>query len=295
MKSKNKLLIALLAVIAVIALEAGLFLRNVDNDSPSNNLQATVSNHAQSADNPENTENPENTDSQDDSNELSGHIGVSKPLIGSKDKLTDPNTIQAPSVPAEKHIIAFPYTDPSTGLTFSTLSAYSGIYLEDGSDQSTDNVAVLVVQNTTGSDVEYASITLTSDDQTYTFEGSVIPKGQSIVLQEKNQKSYDNTAFNNCDAQTAEVSGFEQSSNCIFYTENDNGSISVTNTSSSMIPCVRVFYKFFMEDEDAYVGGITYNAKITDLSAGQTITITPSHYTSGFSKVVMVRTYDSAQ
>jgi hypothetical protein len=47
-----------------------------------------------------------------------------------------------------------------------------------------------------------------------------------------------------------------------------------------------------MEDTHAYVGGITYTAKISNLKANESIVITPSHYASGASKVMMVRTYD---
>ena len=77
--------------------------------------------------------------------------------------------------------------------------------------------------------------------------------------------------------------------------ENDSGALEVTNLTGAELPCVRVFYKFYMPSEDIYVGGIAYVAKIVDLQAGQSQTIIPSHYLSGSSKVVMVRTYDSAE
>lgn len=47
-------------------------------------------------------------------------------------------------------------------------------------------------------------------------------------------------------------------------------------------------------DCSANVGGITYTAKITNLNAGASQTITPSHYLKGSSKIMMVRTYDTA-
>ena len=68
----------------------------------------------------------------------------------------------------------------------------------------------------------------------------------------------------------------------------------VPNLTDQKIPAVRIFYKFYMEDEAAYVGGITYTAKITNLDAGTSQTITPSHYLKGSSKIMMVRTYDTA-
>jgi hypothetical protein len=48
-----------------------------------------------------------------------------------------------------------------------------------------------------------------------------------------------------------------------------------------------------MEDVKVSVGGITYTSKITELKAGETRIITPSHYDKDVSRVMMVRTYDT--
>ena len=77
--------------------------------------------------------------------------------------------------------------------------------------------------------------------------------------------------------------------------ESGNQSLTVTNLTDQIIPAVRIFYKFYMEEEDAYVGGISYTAKITNLEAGGTQTVTPSHYMEGSSRIMMVRTYDTAE
>lgn len=50
-----------------------------------------------------------------------------------------------------------------------------------------------------------------------------------------------------------------------------------------------------MEDENTYVGGITYTAKITNLQAGDSQIIQPSHYLKDSSRIMMVRTYDTAE
>jgi hypothetical protein len=48
-----------------------------------------------------------------------------------------------------------------------------------------------------------------------------------------------------------------------------------------------------MDDVDVYVGGITYTAKILDLAAEGSVVVKPSHYYSGFSKILMIKTYDT--
>ena len=74
-------------------------------------------------------------------------------------------------------------------------------------------------------------------------------------------------------------------------TDNGDNSLTVTNLTQEPIVCVRVFYKYYMEDLDVYVGGIAYTAKVTDLQPGEEVQIIPSHYAAGSSRIVMVRTY----
>ena len=77
--------------------------------------------------------------------------------------------------------------------------------------------------------------------------------------------------------------------------ETEDGQLEVTNRSSQDLPCVRLFYKFYMSDEDVYVGGITYTAKLVDLAAGESALVRPSHYAPGSSRIIMARVYESAE
>ena len=78
-------------------------------------------------------------------------------------------------------------------------------------------------------------------------------------------------------------------------TPNDDNTFTVTNLTEETIPCVRIFYKLYMEDKGIYVGGITYNVKVTELEAGTSQTVSPSHYAQGYSRLMMVRTYDTTE
>lgn len=127
------------------------------------------------------------------------------------------------------------------------------------------------------------------------FDASDIPAGATIVVQEKNKTAYQSGTYADCSAVVAEMGEFEMSADQVKVEETENGSLLVTNLTDEEIPCVRIFYKFYMEEEEAYVGGITYTAKLTGLSAGGSQTVSPSHYAAGSSRVMMVRTYDSAE
>ena len=154
---------------------------------------------------------------------------------------------------------------------------------------------MIVIKNTGNVDVEYVDVTLAQDNAELHFTASVIPSGETVVVQEKDKKACLTGAYTSCTADVAELSSMEMSKDIVAISENDDNSLTIKNLTDQTIPCVRIFYKFYMEEENTYVGGITYNAKVTELMGNASQTISPSHYVSGYSQVVMVRTYDSAE
>lgn len=189
---------------------------------------------------------------------------------------------------------SLPYAIPDTGLVVRQFSSYDGIFLEDGKDAAITGVTVMVLTNTGASGVEYASVTVERDGEILHFQASAIPGGATIVVQEAEQTPYRQGTYTNCKADAAVLDKFEMSEDAVRVEEAEDHSLIVTNLTGETIPAVRIFYKFYMEEENAYVGGITYNAKITDLAAGESRNVTPSHYAKGFSRIVMVRTYETA-
>lgn len=210
---------------------------------------------------------------------------------------TEPPVVIPPTNATEPttRTLSLPYTIANTGLVIQQVSAYSGAFLEDGSDVDISNVTAIVLKNTGETAVEYASITLTREDEALHFEVSALPAGATVVVQEADRKTYTEGAYTDCTADVAELASFEMSEDQVRVTENADHSLTVTNLTGEDIACVRIFYKLYMQDEDVYVGGITYNARLVDLPAGGSQTVTPSHYAKGYSRVVMVRTYDTAE
>lgn len=188
--------------------------------------------------------------------------------------------------------ISLPYEIPDTGLVVAKVAAYDGIFLEDGSNEEITGVAAMVLTNTADTAVEFAGITLTAGTETWEFRASAIPAGATVVVQEANRTHFRETAYGDCKADVATLPELEMSSDQVEVTEHGGNSLTVTNLTGASIPVVRVFYKYYLEDMDAYVGGIAYTAKVENLEAGASVQITPTHYASGSSRVVMVRTYD---
>lgn len=200
-----------------------------------------------------------------------------------------------PDAETESTEFTLPYTIPGTSLTIENITSYDGIYLEDGSDSEISGVTVVVLKNEGNTNVEYTGITLDRDGTTLHFTGSDIPAGGTAVIQEAEKIGYVSGTYSNCSADVAELDNFEMSEEKITVEESGEQTLTVTNISGEIIPAVRIFYKFYMEEENVYVGGITYTAKVTELAAGESREITPSHYSSGSSRIMMIRTYDTTE
>ena len=55
---------------------------------------------------------------------------------------------------------------------------------------------------------------------------------------------------------------------------------------SVMTFTVLVYFKNYLPEENAYVGGVTYRVRITDLPAGASFKASASHYDSVYSRIV---------
>ena len=186
-----------------------------------------------------------------------------------------------------------PYSVPGSGLVIEQINSYDGIFFEDGSDKEVSNIAAMVLTNTADDCAEYIEITIDRDGVQLKFIASALESGGRMIILEADGKQFRNGTYSNCVADVATLTEFTMSENQVRVEENAEGGLLVTNITGKDIPCIRIFYKFYMTDSDVYVGGITYTAKATDLAAGASCTITPSHYLKGYSKIIMVKTYDT--
>ncbi len=189
----------------------------------------------------------------------------------------------------------YPFAISGTNIEVLTYTSYDGVFIEDGTDTAINGVSTIIVRNTGKTAIELAEISASCNGKQLEFTCSSLPAGAMAVLQEKNRTPYSDGTLTNCTASVAELEELPMSADMISVTEGENNSLIIKNISGEAIPCVRVFYKFYANDEKAFVGGITYVAKLTDLQPGAEQTITPTHYADGYSTVTMVRTYDSAQ
>lgn len=289
---KTILLAVIFAAILLLGIVACLFavFNSDETPDPSGESTGSTSNVDTSVPTSESTEDTAPvTVPTDETEPVEESTGATVPVTY---PVAPPVNPPAPTQPP-KTVLNLPYTIPGTSLVIQRIAPYSGIYLEDASNDQVTDVAMILLYNSGTEAVEYASITMTYDYGQLTFIASAIPAGAQVAVQESSRSGLVGGDLVSCTADVATILSLEMSDAQIQVTDNGDNSLTVTNVTDTDIVTVRIFYKYYYEDQSAYVGGITYTAKLSNLKAGETVTINPSHYSSDGSLVVMVRTYDT--
>lgn len=190
-------------------------------------------------------------------------------------------------------VISFPCTVEPFGLVVEKLGSYTGEFVEDPAFYRNEavTVAAIRVHNQSGHPIERAVLTVACGDATLLFEIAGLPAGARAVVQDRYMQPMPNADPTACQVQVIQRAEMEFSENQVAVTENEDGSLTVTNLTDAIIPSIRLFYKFYDAEEDMYLGGIAFTANITDLRPQSSTTIRPSHYAKGYSRVVRVATY----
>lgn len=194
--------------------------------------------------------------------------------------------VDEPRTYEEVKVVSLPAPVPGTTLLIEKICSYDGPYLEDGSDMEVVNIAAVYICNAGSKWLSKASITLQYDETVYTFSGKCIPPGGTVVLLEQSAKPYRQDYFSSCCGwqETAKQEPIQG----ITVTDRAMGTLIVFNTTENTLYDVNIHYKTWLSPPDVYMGGITYTVQIPFLQPGQSATVYPHHYASGYSKVVCV-------
>lgn len=192
-----------------------------------------------------------------------------------------------------KESVSFPCQVPGYDLVLHRLAPYDGMFVEDGTNATVEKVAMLLVSNEGDYPIEYAQISVQCGDQTLHFDISALPVGEKLVVQEKTGQILVEDVAQRASATVVRRANLDMSADQVEVTDNGDNTLTIRNLTKETIPTVRLFYKYYMKDEDVFVGGIAFTVRITRLAAESAVTLQPSHYTSQSGRVVMVLTYDT--
>ena len=179
----------------------------------------------------------------------------------------------------------------SHGVVLTHIGAYTGPFVEDGSDRPMENIAAVTLENRGGDDIQLGRVTVAAEDgASYSFEFTTLPAGESLSVLEVNGAAYDpahgiiGAALDN----VALFPGPLTLCSDVFELSLADGSIGVKNISGKAISGGRVFYKSI--SGSALVGGITYMTTVPALDAGEEVTLSAGHFSLSGSRL-MFATY----
>lgn len=207
---------------------------------------------------------------------------------------TEPLTSPKPTQPVIEQVggtveqAGFPFALEYTSLVAQKLIAYEGAYLEDGSEEAVADVAALVVENTGTIGIEYAQIILVQNGRELSFDATYIPPKSRILLLEENKQPFSAAPVTACRCRTVIPGVFDRAERAVSIKETGMCTLEVTNLTDQVLSDVRIFYKHHEGENDLYVGGITYSTVIPTLEPGETRSVTPYRYASGYAQVVAV-------
>lgn len=175
------------------------------------------------------------------------------------------------------------------GLEIRRIGAYTGPFVEDGTDEAVSGVLMLEVENTGTDYIQYGEITASDGNNVGTFMLSTLAPGERAVLLEQDRLAY--TVGTEYDIQTNNIAVFSE----IPSMEEDkieitalDGALNIKNISGADISGdVVVYYKNY--SGGLYYGGITYRVRIEGgMEADEIRQVMSDHFASSGSRVVFV-------
>ena len=172
------------------------------------------------------------------------------------------------------------------------IGSYTGMYMEDGTDEIVSGVLMIVVKNSGEQDVQYAEITVLIGEETASFTLTTLPADESVVLLESSrmqwQKDVDAAAIL---PKIEHIAYFQEP---VSLQEDKlkidivDGTINVTNISGADIAGnIVVYYK--NAAAGLYYGGITYRITIEGgLKADEIRQVMTNHASDTGSKIMFV-------
>ena len=185
-------------------------------------------------------------------------------------------------------------TDADYKISIRRLNAYSGPFLEDGSDEEVSNILALQFRNDGDQDVQYAEYVFNINGVDVPFKLSDLAVGQRCVVLAANRQAYNAADVLKLKSRlVAHVDSLRMDDNKLLLVDNGDNSVTVLNLTDQPVPVARVFYKTYYAEQNTFVGGITYKIELKNIPANGSATAAPEHYNTGISRFVGSGVYDS--
>ena len=176
--------------------------------------------------------------------------------------------------------------DLGSGLVITDVGAYTGAFVEDGTDEQVEDVLMIEVYNYGIDPIQYAEISLGDAE----FVLTTLPVGETMRMLEKDRMAFDeNAEYTQAAAQN--VARFQKPMSLCqdkIQIQPLDGAMNIINVSGADITGeVTVYYKNTVDG--VLHGGITYRVRIMEgMKAGEVRQIVANHYSESGSRVMFV-------
>lgn len=175
-------------------------------------------------------------------------------------------------------------------LVISDAGSYTGIYMEDGTDDPVTGVLKIVVTNVSEEPVQYAQINLDVEGETASFSVTALPAGASAVLLEHSRMKWrEDVDYMSVSAKCEAMAMFDRELSLQedkLKIQTLDGALNITNISGEDITdTIILCYKGYQND--MYYGGIAYRIRLQGgLKAGELRQIIAEHFQEPGSRMV---------
>ena len=179
------------------------------------------------------------------------------------------------------------------GLEIINIGKYTGLYMEDGSDEIVSDVMMIVVRNNGEQDVQLGRITAVCGGEEYRFTLTNLAAGAQVVLLDQDRKASPGAQLTSAVLETSTF--FEEPMDVmadVIRISGLNGMLNVQNISDADIDGdIYIYYKYAARD--IYYGGITFRVRVEGgLKAGELRQIPAGHYSPDGCAIVQVMTHE---
>ncbi len=175
----------------------------------------------------------------------------------------------------------------SDGLTIISTDEYNGPYFEDGTDEDVTGIQMIVLENTSKEDLQYAEIIVEYENTVAEYAVTNLPAGEKALILEKNRMKFTDKEIENVSIKNIVFLEKMLLYEDLFEIKGLEGVVNIRNISDIDINGdIYVYYKNV--ENSLYLGGITYRIKVEQgLKAGEIRQLIANHYNNS-SEIVMV-------
>ena len=170
------------------------------------------------------------------------------------------------------------------GIAIIGIGGYTGDYVEDGSDESVEDVLMLTFENR-GQGQQLVEFEINRE---YHFEFTSLMPGEIVRVLEQNRAGY-TTGMEVTSAEIIRSLAYTKEPSLMkdrIQVEDTDGGLVVKNVSSKPVTDGKIYYKY--GTDGTLFGGITYVAAVPNLEPEQEVVLAPSHYVEGESCIRFV-------